>query len=141
MDTKNKWILVVDDEPLNRLLISKYLQKNGLYTLEASDGLEALKITGQSYFDAVIMDIRMPGMDGIIATRRIKRSYPHLPVIAYTAEPPEYYLESGNPAPFDCILQKPFDRDTFIATLEHYLEQQEKSLMDGMDRLGVKEAK
>ena len=81
-------VLVVDDHPVNRTLIAKLLKLAGAETLSAGNGREALEVLKQDDgVDAVLMDLRMPDMDGYEATRRIRADarWAHLPVIAVTA--------------------------------------------------------
>lgn len=77
-------VLVVEDEPeLTEVLIA-YLQRDGLRTLHASDGLEALRLFGHHRPDLVLLDIRLPGQDGVNVLRDIRRDG-NTPVIMTTA--------------------------------------------------------
>ncbi|XPV76652.1 MAG: response regulator [Desulfovibrio sp.] len=83
-------ILVVEDEYVNRLTICSYLQKSGFQVDTADNGLEALKQLRSNEYDCVLMDIQMPEMDGIEATRIIRASdefaaVNDIPIIALTA--------------------------------------------------------
>ena len=82
---KNLRVLVVDDEENIRLLFKEELEDEG-YTVEnASNGLEALEKLKNSNFDIVVMDIKMPGMDGIQALNAIKNTNKDQPVILCSA--------------------------------------------------------
>ncbi|MDH4226366.1 MAG: response regulator [Deltaproteobacteria bacterium] len=84
--TKKK-ILIVDDEEGIRLLFKEELEEDGYSTVLASTGEEALEqLTGGS-FDLVLLDIKMPGMDGVEVLRRVKEQWKALPVILCTAYP------------------------------------------------------
>lgn len=98
-------ILVVDDDHNLLDLLDDTLTSIGYEATGAADGFEALKKLEQQQFDLVITDIRMPGMDGFELLRRIRESYPILPVLFITGvELPEAIKRA---AP-DGFLMKPF---------------------------------
>ena len=78
-------ILVADDEMSIRLLYSEELKEEGYEVYMASNGREALEMVEKIPLDLVILDIKMPEMDGIEALRQIKEKRPNLPVILSTA--------------------------------------------------------
>jgi NarL family two-component system response regulator LiaR len=80
-------ILLVDDHAVVRSGLSKFLMVNKDLELvaEASDGNEAIQMTGLHKPDVILMDLMMPGMDGITATREIHQKYPHVKIIALTS--------------------------------------------------------
>lgn len=65
-------VLVVDDHPVNRLFVRTLLDEIGLETVEAEDGQQACDAYAAEHFDAILMDIAMPVMDGLAATRTIR---------------------------------------------------------------------
>ncbi len=75
-------ILVVDDEAAVRAAIRKILSRAGHDVLEAADGKTALTMYQEDPVDVVIMDIYMPGMDGIEATIRLKHEFPDVKIVA-----------------------------------------------------------
>ena len=77
-------ILVVDDEELVRNLVVTVLSKLGHSCVTAIDGADALNKMVEHKFDAVVTDIEMPNMDGIILTREILKQYPPIPVMVMT---------------------------------------------------------
>ena len=77
-------ILVVDDEELGRNLVVTVLSKLGHSCVTAIDGVDALNKMVENKFDAVVTDIEMPNMDGIILTREILKQYPSIPVMVMT---------------------------------------------------------
>ena len=80
-------VLVVDDSDDSRFLLRKRLEKKHQFKIvgEAADGLQALKQVEELGPDIVIMDVRMPVMDGIEATRQIKERFPSTSVLAHSA--------------------------------------------------------
>jgi CheY-like chemotaxis protein len=84
----DRHVLVAEDNPANRMVARMTLEKIGFRVHEASDGMEALSAAQEFQFDVILMDCRMPGMDGYEATRRIRKlSGPasQVPIIALTA--------------------------------------------------------
>ncbi len=80
-------VLLVEDNEINRRVISRMLGKMGLVVAIAVDGGAAVNLYEPGRFDLVLMDVQMPVMDGIGATREIRRLYPepHVPIMALTA--------------------------------------------------------
>ena len=78
-----KKILIAEDNDSNFILMTYILKK--YYQFErAKNGQEAVEMVGKDHFDIVLMDIKMPIMDGLEATKTIKEKYPSLPVVALT---------------------------------------------------------
>ena len=102
-------ILVVDDEPTNRMILGAQLRHLGYEIVEAADGREAVKLAHETRPDIVFMDIMMPGMDGYEATRRIKAGAGdrYLPVIFLTALTAEEDMVKGLETGGDDFLIKP----------------------------------
>jgi hemerythrin-like metal-binding protein/PAS domain S-box-containing protein len=119
-------LLVVDDLIDNRRLLHEWLTPAGFTVHEAHNGADALVQFAQHQPHAVLMDMRMPVMDGYEATRRIKTttSGAHTPIIAVTASA----LAEDRQAIFDCgidaFLRKPIDPDELFHTLALHLKLQ-----------------
>ncbi len=83
-------ILVADDSPLNRRLASQLLRQQGHHVTVVNNGQEALASLAKHGFDAILMDIDMPEMDGLTATRRIRaaeaRTGGRVPIVAVTTQ-------------------------------------------------------
>ncbi|SFW98940.1 response regulator [Marinospirillum alkaliphilum] len=121
---KQPVILAVDDTPSNLLLLVTLLEQLGFATLQAKNGVEALELVQQQVVDLVLMDIQMPEMNGVQATRHIRRlgqSWRTLPVIALTAhavaEEREKWLEAG----INDVLIKPLDERQLVDLLQRWL--------------------
>ncbi|MDO9478838.1 MAG: response regulator, partial [Pseudohongiella sp.] len=114
-------ILLVEDNPMNQMLAVKILQNDGHIVDVADNGLEALQKTGQREYDLILMDLQMPVMDGLEATRRIRESEQHtgkhLPVIAMTAHALPEVKDSCIEAGMDDYIAKPVRRADLIAVL------------------------
>jgi signal transduction histidine kinase/CHASE1-domain containing sensor protein/DNA-binding NarL/FixJ family response regulator len=116
-------ILVVDDQPENRMLLHDLLQPVGFEIKEAANGAEALTLFEKWAPHAVLMDMRMPVMDGYEATRRIK-STPKgrvTPVIAVTASAFEDNRSDIQNAGTDAFIRKPFRPEEMFEALKHAL--------------------
>jgi signal transduction histidine kinase/CheY-like chemotaxis protein len=123
--------LVVDDHPVNRLLVQRVLASNWpqAQVLEATDGLEALATVQATPVDAVLMDMRMPVMDGIDATQAIRRlAGPEARsiIVGLTANVNQDDLVRFQAAGLDGLMLKPFDWRRLCAELEALLLQRER---------------
>jgi CheY-like chemotaxis protein len=114
-------LLIADDEEMNVVILSRRLRREGYVTLDASDGQDAVTKLRNLAKDglpfAVLMDINMPIMNGIEATRIIKSEFKDLPVIAVTAcviDNNFDYKEMG----FDHLCRKPIDFAELIDKIE-----------------------
>ena len=118
-----KRILIVDDEVKLCVLIRRILERKGYQTLMVHDGLEGLKLLAQHQVDLVLLDVMMPGMNGIEVCDQIRNnpSTAATPVLLMTAyRTPDTYqkiLEAGA----DQVLYKPFDTDKLLLTIDALL--------------------
>ena len=104
-------VLVVDDTVDNLVIISLHLQQSGYRVVTATDGEEAIKVAALTHPDLILMDISMPGLDGLGAARRI-REHPTLrpvPIIAVTAFNTEGFKRAAHDAGIDGYITKPID--------------------------------
>ncbi len=110
-------ILVTDDIAMNRDIACALLRSAGHQATEASSGAEAIEAVRTTRYDAVIMDVRMPGMDGLEATRRI-RALPSpvagVPIVALTAQAFSEQLEQCRIAGMDGHVTKPVTREALL---------------------------
>jgi signal transduction histidine kinase len=117
-------ILVVDDVTFNRLLIKEYLVQVNLDVIEAENGREALIVTEKSHPALILMDIRMPKMDGYEATRKLKENprTKDIPVIALTASVAPETIQNIMTLGFDGYLSKPVNSHEILKELSRYLK-------------------
>jgi len=121
---KSAKILVVDDVELNRELICEYLANQPLNLIVANDGEQAIDLVNSEKPDLVLMDIRMPNMNGIEATEIIKQSpeSANMPVIALTASVVDCGKADDKRSLFDMVLNKPLNKKTLISALTKFIE-------------------
>ncbi|MBH3468978.1 MULTISPECIES: ATP-binding protein [Pseudomonas] len=122
----NDQILLVEDNPVNQSVIEAMLRSLGLAVCTAEDGLEAVDLVGRQRFAAVLMDCRLPHLDGYEATRRI-RQLPNgagLPIIALTANALQGDRERCMAAGMDDYLSKPLRRTELQRVLQRWLPGQ-----------------
>lgn len=118
----NKTILVVEDEEASRFLFEKTLQKTKAKVIYVNNGLAAVNLVeSKPDIDLVLMDIRLPVMDGITATFKIKEMNPQLPVIIQTAYAMSTTREEAINSGCDDFITKPIDTDTLLNLLDKYL--------------------
>lgn len=116
-------ILVVEDNRINRIVVRDLLAKDGHYVDEAFDGQQGVEKTRKTSYDLVLMDISMPNMDGIEATRAIRSSETagtHLPIVALTANAIPAERDRFLAAGLDDILVKPIKLDSLRKTLRQH---------------------
>jgi len=115
-------ILVVEDNAKNMTLLRDVLRATGYRTLEASTAGQALMLATEHGPALVLMDIRLPDMDGLEALRRLRHDQrtAAIPVLAVTAQAMKGDRERFEEAGFDGYLSKPVDIDEFLATVEQH---------------------
>jgi len=120
-------VLIADDSPINLSLMADLVEMNGLTVIRAKDGAEAVKLTRTRTPDLVLMDIQMPVMDGLEATRLLKAdpNTASIPILAVTALAMPEDLERCLEAGCDGYLAKPFTPDQFELALRETLGQTE----------------
>jgi PAS domain S-box-containing protein len=113
-------ILVAEDIELNRLIVQSMLEGAGHAVTLVANGIEAVEAVGRHHFDLVLMDVHMPGMDGLAATRAIRTDGGQnrdIPIIALTASAMTEEIDLCRAAGMDDHLAKPIDRDLMLRTV------------------------
>lgn len=120
-------ILVVDDEKSIREVIRTYAEFEGHEVVEARDGLEAIDKVREEDFDVIVMDIMMPKLDGIAATKAIRDmerpDAVEIPIIAMTANAFEEDARKCVEAGMNAHLSKPLQMDVVVGTIAQYYKR------------------
>ena len=118
-------VLVVDDEPAVRGSLRRALGLEGYEISTADDGQDALEALAEYDFEAVILDIAMPGIDGIEVCRRVRRSGDRTPILMLTARDAVDDRVAGLDAGADDYLSKPFALRELVARLRALMRRTE----------------
>ncbi|WND04069.1 ATP-binding protein [Temperatibacter marinus] len=120
----NDGILIVEDNPINQMILKKFLEVDEIPITTVNNGKAAVDLCKRSQFDLILMDIHMPMMDGVTATKEIKKGSglnSNTPIIAVTADAlagdKEKYLKSG----MSDYITKPINRSLLLKTISIYL--------------------
>ena len=117
-------VLVADDNPVNQRLVVRTLEKSGHRVTAVKSGAEAIDASGQQVFDVILMDIQMPGVDGIEATAAIRAreaaNRTHTPIVAMTASVFDSDRQRCLEAGMDAFLSKPIDLPELVRLVESF---------------------
>ncbi|MBF4285703.1 response regulator, partial [Vibrio anguillarum] len=118
-------ILLVEDNPTNRLVATELLSERGATIIEAEDGFKALDILQNQQFSLVLMDIQMPGMDGYETTRKIRQEmkFHQLPILAMTANARPEDKATSLAAGMNGHIAKPFEINDVVKKIQHFVTQ------------------
>ncbi|MDD2305264.1 MAG: response regulator [Prolixibacteraceae bacterium] len=117
-----KTILIAEDEAVSRFLFEKALKKTKANLFFVKNGVEAVEmIKDNTEIDAVIMDIRLPLMDGLEATAKIKELIPEMPVIIQSAYAMQSTKDEALESGCDDFITKPIKVETLLAILHRHL--------------------
>jgi CheY-like chemotaxis protein len=118
-----KRVLIIEDNENNRYLAKFILEKNGYEVIEAVNGISGVEMALKEKPDLVIMDIQLPDIDGMEATRRIRaaESDTEIPIVALTSFAMTGDREKALAAGCTGYIEKPINPDTFMEELEKYL--------------------
>ncbi len=124
---KDAHLLLVEDNLINQLIAEELLKK-GNYTLDiANNGQEAIEMLNEKHYDAVLMDIQMPVMDGLTATKQIRQNpkFAHIPIIAMSAHAMSGDKEKSLSHGMNDHITKPISPSILYSTLKYWLQSKE----------------
>ena len=125
-------VLIVDDNAVNRRVLELILDSVGIAHASAEDGLQGVEAMKAGGFDIVLMDIQMPVMDGLEATRRIRAwerstSRARAPILIVSANCLKEHVDAGKAAGADGHLNKPISAGELLAALEQQIVAAQKA--------------
>lgn len=120
-----KVILIVEDDAKNLKLFRDLLQVSGYTTLEATDGEQGVELAREKKPDLILMDIQMPVMDGLEATKLLKNDdvTKDIPIVALTAYAMQGDEEKMREAGFDGYISKPIDVKGFLKKISEVISK------------------
>ena len=120
-------ILLAEDNEINRTLVTALLHRRGYDVTVAHNGYEAVEISAHNNFDIILMDMQMPLMDGLTATKKIRAresdTGQHLPIVALTANVLQNDIEDCLQAGMDAHVGKPLDVDELMAVIRAFASE------------------
>jgi len=124
----NELILVVEDNDKNRKLVRDVLTFKGYEIIEAETGEEGVHLAQERHPSLILMDIRLPGIDGIEALRRLRaeQATRRIPIMAMTASVMTADRQKITDAGFDAFQSKPLKVSDFVAAVERLLDHPQK---------------
>ncbi|WP_394847592.1 response regulator transcription factor [Pendulispora brunnea] len=128
-------VLLIDDDVRLYELLASYLEQNGFTVTAVSDGPQGLAALGNGTFDAVLLDVMMPGMDGLEVLRRIREKN-RIPVLMLTAKGDETDRVVGLEIGADDYVPKPFSPRELLARLRAVLRRAAPDAIDQRIRVG-----
>ncbi|MEM0518537.1 response regulator [Aequorivita sp. MCCC 1A16923] len=122
---ENKKVLIVEDNKINQMITKKILEKKNMVCAVVDNGMDAVKQVKENDFDVILMDIHMPGISGIEATKQIREFNKTVPIIALTAITIEENLEDFYKAGFNEFIPKPFNAEDFFEKIKRAISGNE----------------
>ncbi len=124
-------LLIAEDNRPNRILIETYVNKFGFSSASVGNGAAAVEAVRDGGFDLVLMDIQMPKMDGLAATRAIRRLPGYsagIPILALTASELSEVEPSCDAAGLNGVISKPIDPTELFAKITHHIDLDQNRL-------------
>ena len=120
----NKTILVIEDNDLNLKLVKSLLKLGNYTTLEAADAETGIRLAREKKPDLILMDIQLPGMDGLTATKILKEdgALERTPIIALTSHAMDGDEKKAKEAGCNGYISKPIDTRIFLQSIQDYLK-------------------
>ena len=125
---RGKKILIVEDNKINQMITRKILEKNKVICDVADNGTIAIDKVSHNHFDLILMDIHMPGISGIEATREIRKFNEDIPIVALTAVTLDENLDEFYLNGFNDIIPKPYKTEEFFQKINKYLSREKASV-------------
>jgi len=123
-------ILIIDDEPQIRSMLTLMLERDGYEVVEAPDGVAGIKAYRQNPVDLIITDLIMPNKDGIGMIIDLKKEFPDVKIIAMSGgglNKPDGYLKGAKKLGAACTLTKPIDREKLLDAVRATLKDSQSS--------------
>jgi len=120
-------VLMAEDNLMNQKVLGRYLSRIGITYDIANNGLEALARTNETDYDVILMDIHMPEVDGVEATRRIRENLYQKPIVMVTADVMSSYQNDLGKNHFSDYIEKPINENQLWNVLNKYLKRREKA--------------
>ena len=124
MDNHSKTILIAEDEDLNFKLLEAFLSGTKFKLIRAVNGLEAVEMSRSHSVDLILMDIKMPKMDGYEATKQIRQFLPDLPVIAQTAYSTDADKDRAFASGCSDFITKPINKELLMVKIKELLDKE-----------------
>ncbi len=125
-DEKKRTILLAEDDEVSRKIVVKYLSQNGYCIITANSGREAVEVFKKQRIDMILLDVRMPEMDGFTAVRLIRKHEieigSRVPIIAVTACAIKGDREKCLEAGMDDYISKPIDLKKLLEVIRSWLK-------------------
>ncbi|MFV0539617.1 MAG: ATP-binding protein [Aestuariibaculum sp.] len=132
LDLNNVKLLVVEDNKINQMITKKILEKLKLQCDLSENGEDAVKLVKTNKYDIVLMDIHMPGISGIEATKIIRAFNKELPIFALTAVTIEDKIQEFKDAGFNDIIPKPFNQEEFELKVFRTLANKKRTISNSL---------
>ena len=118
----NSKILIVDDNVINRILLTEIVEELGLPYTDCSSGKEAIDLLAAGEYAVVLLDIEMPGMNGFDVVQHVRNKMPppvsKIPLIAITAHDPHTFWDEYQNSGFDDLISKPYSEEKVRTALK-----------------------